>query len=517
VFVWQGTSTLTRGMKYVVTTNAMSNVLFSSTLKKYGSVGNQTNLITLISSCLSIQPPGGAPAITFGDVCMLVKNMGWGCATPLKNPFVTNVVVSPFLLPKSFSSSLTHNQLQGIFGNENLVLSNVSGIGGAFLYQQLLTNTLAGTLPIDLVQISSTGDIAYITPSSVNLISSKGVTLQDYTSYPYCLAHNAILCRPGFFASVGQRCTRCPASRSTNASPAEQMMCVGQSGGANRRLLSGGQMPPSVEFSGLVGGDVSQAEVDLSLCYYMSIHCVPCPTSSSQISQKNPTNSDADAVLAPTSAAPTLPSLSETLLHSYAAATGVTLSDDRSEYSLTMAHPELNLVNTIISDPTCKPISIPTTYYALRQLNISAADFRSAASACDFIMYRGAIRRMVRCLIMQIRTLTVPMARAADVRRRSRSRSLLDAGAAPIVIPSVVPHFAQQNDIGITSSTPVVFGGGAQPNQTTSSGSSSLTDANPFTIAIIAGVVGAVVLVVIAIVVVCVVKRKRERVLDKQH
>ena len=51
-------------------------------------------------------PPVGPPA-TMGDVCTLVLFNDWNCSTPLRNPFTTDVVFAPFLLPGySFAPTL---------------------------------------------------------------------------------------------------------------------------------------------------------------------------------------------------------------------------------------------------------------------------------------------------------------------------------------------------------------------------------------------------------------------------
>ena len=49
-------------------------------------------------ACLQSTPPVGPPA-TMGDVCTLVPFNDWNCSTPLRNPFTTDVVFAPFLLP----------------------------------------------------------------------------------------------------------------------------------------------------------------------------------------------------------------------------------------------------------------------------------------------------------------------------------------------------------------------------------------------------------------------------------
>ena len=51
---------------------------------------------------------------------------------------------------------------------------------------------LQGTAPIDMAEIPATGDIAYITASAVQLVSTKGIQLQDYAHYPYCLASTVL-------------------------------------------------------------------------------------------------------------------------------------------------------------------------------------------------------------------------------------------------------------------------------------------------------------------------------------
>ena len=135
----------------------------------------------------------------------------------------------------------------------------MSTSAGAFLYGQLLQDTLEGTAPIDLTELSATGDIAYITSTAVQLVSTKGVQLRDFAHYPYCLASTAILCPSGQFGSVGGVCTRCPSSSGTmslNPTDAEQMQCV-PSAGSRRRLLSFGQMPSATIFSVRSSPDVT--------------------------------------------------------------------------------------------------------------------------------------------------------------------------------------------------------------------------------------------------------------------
>ena len=49
----------------------------------------------------------------------------------------------------------------------------------------------------------STGDIIFITRNAVQFVTTKGMHLQDYAHYPYCLAHPAIPCPTGQYSTVG--------------------------------------------------------------------------------------------------------------------------------------------------------------------------------------------------------------------------------------------------------------------------------------------------------------------------
>ena len=51
--------------------------------------------------------------------------------------------------------------------------SNLSTSVGAALYGQLLQDTMQDTMPIDLAELPATGDVAYITATAVQLVSTK--------------------------------------------------------------------------------------------------------------------------------------------------------------------------------------------------------------------------------------------------------------------------------------------------------------------------------------------------------
>ena len=115
----------------------------------------------------------GASSITLSDTCTLVAANGWQCAMPLRNGFATDIVGSPFLMPTGITSTMTHEQLSQVFSDANMASANVSGASGVTLYQQMLVNAYSGTLPVDMVEVQSTGDLAYITPTALHVLSSK--------------------------------------------------------------------------------------------------------------------------------------------------------------------------------------------------------------------------------------------------------------------------------------------------------------------------------------------------------
>ena len=62
--------------------------------------------------------------------------------------------------------------------------SNLSTSVGAALYGQLLQDTMQDTMPIDLAELPATGDVAYITATAVQLVSTKVSTafLAEHTA-----------------------------------------------------------------------------------------------------------------------------------------------------------------------------------------------------------------------------------------------------------------------------------------------------------------------------------------------
>jgi hypothetical protein len=195
------------------------------------------NLYTLRGTCFQMEnrvitEDGKAPPIvTLGNACKQSPRLGIKCATPFNNPFITDVMTSPILLPDGLSATHTQMELDQIFSSScdqaDLFTrgENKSGAttmpSGPRLYQSVLRSVHANTLPVDFVELAG-GDIVYVTPTTVGLISTKRIMLFDYLHDGYVKATKLINCPPKFFGSVGDVCRPCSAS---SASPAHQIQC----------------------------------------------------------------------------------------------------------------------------------------------------------------------------------------------------------------------------------------------------------------------------------------------------
>lgn len=169
---------------YASTQNLFDNALGAPLIRTGGAVSASNALVyTLRGSCLQaenrIVTSGGKiplPA-TLGNACRRSPQLGLACATPLNNPFLTDVITSPFLLPNGLSVLHTHSELTSIFGSRCAALANVTS-AGPLLYQSVLANVYGNTTPVDFVELAGIMDLVYITPTSVGLISTKRILFQ---------------------------------------------------------------------------------------------------------------------------------------------------------------------------------------------------------------------------------------------------------------------------------------------------------------------------------------------------
>lgn len=144
------------------------------------------------------------PIIPLGNACR--PRLGLKCATPFNNPFITDVITTPILLPEGLSVTHTHLELAHIFAATCPAAQNRSGPA---LYRSVLRSVYADTLPVDFTELTGIMDVVYITPTSVGLISTKRIALYDRTRPGYVRATNLILCPRGSFGEVGGVCAPC--------------------------------------------------------------------------------------------------------------------------------------------------------------------------------------------------------------------------------------------------------------------------------------------------------------------
>ncbi len=104
---------------YSYTTALMDNAL-GHPLTRYGGGGNSL-VYTLRGACFQIESrvlteEGKAPpVITLGNTCKQAPRIGMKCALPLNNPFLTDVMTTPILLPDGLSATHTRWCNEGPF------------------------------------------------------------------------------------------------------------------------------------------------------------------------------------------------------------------------------------------------------------------------------------------------------------------------------------------------------------------------------------------------------------------
>ena len=319
--------------EYIVSTDETLNVLGAPVVTRsessqmtYTLIGNCFYAANTVLSTLKMMPP----VISLGNSCgaqnLNSKNMP--CATPLNNPFITDIVSSSYLLPNGLSATHEHQELLSIFmnGNASALLNSTSSsgtttttsttsgsssssssstsssvnmfLGGLPLYRQILDNTHRGNVPIDFVELPSTRDIIYITKTSIGMINTKGVMLMDIYNPGYCRPVDAILCPSGYYGSVGGVCRSCSEEDDTGAldTVSAQIQCTGMILKTNRRrrhLLSLSQTAPFTQVSMIVSSAVKKQDLDNLMNFYLMAHGFNC-SEASALSGYQPYNLAAD-------------------------------------------------------------------------------------------------------------------------------------------------------------------------------------------------------------------------------
>ena len=224
---------------YSYTTNLMDNALGHPLIRHSGSL-----VYTLSGSCFQVESRiltddgKTPPVITLGNACKQ-RSSGSKCNLPFNNPFITDVITTPILLPDGLSASHTHMELSQIFaatcgsdGNNNNASLGVVETQGPRLYQSVLRSVYASTLPVDFVELAGILDIVYVTPTSVGLISTKRTILYDRNQPGYVRPTNLIHCPSKQYGTVGGVCIPCekpplPSSFSSMVPVSYQIQCRG--------------------------------------------------------------------------------------------------------------------------------------------------------------------------------------------------------------------------------------------------------------------------------------------------
>ena len=260
---------------YSSTTNLYDNALGAPFVRVVGGM-----TYTLRGACLQMQSrlvtSSGRtpPPVSLGNACRRTPQLGLRCATPLNNPFITDVLTSPVLVPDALSVTHSHSDLTAILAAGCPALANVS-TAGPLLYRSILAGFYGNTTPVDFVELPSTRDIIYITPTAVGLVSTKGILFQDRAQPGYARATNLIYCHPQFFGFVGTVCRPCndTAAPGYYTSVAWQIQCVAsdQTGGG------GGVSAPFETFTVLASYNVSAETVRIAVCLFTQSKGGTCP------------------------------------------------------------------------------------------------------------------------------------------------------------------------------------------------------------------------------------------------
>lgn len=209
---------------YSYTTLLMDNALGHPLIRHSGNL-----VYTLRGSCFQIesrmltQDGKTPPIITLGNACKKRSSTGSKCNLPFNNPFITDVITTPILLPDGLSSTHTHLELSQIFA----ATCNYSGVTqGPRLYKDVLRSAHANTLPVDFVELAGNFDIVYITPNSVGIISTKRTIIYDRNQPGYVRPTNLIHCPGKHHGSVGGVCVPCaPLSTNQKVPVSYQIQC----------------------------------------------------------------------------------------------------------------------------------------------------------------------------------------------------------------------------------------------------------------------------------------------------
>jgi cysteine-rich repeat protein len=438
---------------YVASTGMMNNAL-GHPIVKYGSKNMvYTSIGTCFQSKSNIITGQGRvpPTATLGNACRNVPSLGLGCFTPLNNPFITEIMTSPYLLADGLSVSHTHNDLSQIFSSKCRPLSaspsSLNGMvnaSGAMLYKNILQSTYANTTPVDFVEIPGVMDIVYITPTSIGLISTKRFTFYDRNNGGYCRATDVIYCKKGYFGDVKTgACFSCSNTSSTGygSSVAWQIVCgsggaSGSSSSSRRNLLSTTESAPYERFSAVITRDVGETHVTASVCAYLTANGLPCSTSTAMtpLQQYNMAADAADSGLLSTAAKET--TLIQCLIAEAEKNTGRKLfRSNAAEYSATWVSAGTNLLAASANVSAFNAKNVPRQpNSSTDELMLHEEEYLNISNKCRWdVPIGGAIRGWLSCSIPYFVNITSSGGNKSSGARR---RNLLQQNTNTILQPS---------------------------------------------------------------------------------
>jgi hypothetical protein len=181
-------------------------------------------------------------------------------------------------------------------------------LSGAMFYKGILEATYGNTTPVDFVEIPSTQDIIYITPTSIGLIGMRQFQLMDPKNRGYCRVNDVLSCPPDFFGSVQHgTCGACNDTKAAGfgVSVAWQVKCASStmsklsSGDKNKfipkTIMSTDHTSTGERISTLISNDVDEDVLYEAICAYAQTTGQKCPDRKlAGLSPKQQFNSAAD-------------------------------------------------------------------------------------------------------------------------------------------------------------------------------------------------------------------------------
>lgn len=362
-----------------------------------------------------------------------------------------------------------------------------------------------------MAEIPTTRDLVYITATSVGLISTKGIVLNDPYNPGYCIPTKLIQCPAGMYGVVGGPCMPCHAEANDGTSIAAQVQCLGQapapgdedtnSSATRRRLLSTSmQSPPYMSTTHVVSRNMQKRHFDTLAAYIMLKKGFACPTAEdSSLTPPLQFNMAADAVLAG-GAGSAMPEqqIVEALIASAENLTQLELSMPvQDEYTVTWSTQHLGLLN--LASRTRVALPVNDTYMQamcpagalVARGNGSIAGLAEALGVCDNLINKPIPRVWMPCAADAL------LAWWGDAEGAAGARRLLQApqqGAKPVVV--------EQSAATLYSDTAIIYYDSrntpAPPVVPPERRLAQATAAGPSLIIIVgavAGVVGALLLV----------------------